>query len=286
MLFRRCGTARSAYTGGNPSSTDHRPAMSDSATKTRMEPSLRGQDNPFLVDSRLEILHLLHAIMREASLISVNIGVNDFFLTSVMDIDEDNDCLYLERGRGRPPLSNALQSRTLWYDTTLDKIKIRFASTGIATVTHAGGEAYRICLPQAITRIQRREHYRAVTPMVTPLKCRISIGENAGDAPPAEAGAIELAVCDISCGGLAIQTPPAIFAPELGVRYACTLLLPDTSGLRMTVQARNAYMQTLRSGKILQRCGFAYLNAPESSLAAIQRYILHLERQLRTRAAR
>lgn len=257
--------------------------MFESATPSpRLEPTIRGQDNPFLVDSRLEILHILHAIMREATLITVNVDVNDFFLTSVLAIDDDAGYLYLERGRSRPPLSNVFKNRRLHYNTTLDRIKIRFTSTGIETVMHAGGEAYRVPVPDELARIQRREFYRVPTPIMTPLKCHIS-GIETRDGTHRS---VELAVADISCGGVAVQSPPELFTPELGTQYHCTLLLPDSAGLRLTVQARNAFVQTLRSGKITQRCGFSFQNAPEALLAGIQRYILHLERQLRARAAR
>lgn len=257
--------------------------MFDSATRnTNLEPIVRGQDNPFLVDSRLEILHILHAIMREATLVTVYVDANDFFLTSVLAIDDDAGYVYLERGRSRPPLSNVFKNRKLHFNTTLDRIKIRFTSTGIETVMHAGSEAYRIAVPEELARIQRREFYRVPTPMLAPLKCHLSSIEITEGAR----SYVELPVADISCGGVAVQSPPDLFTPELGAQYNCTLLLPETAGLRLTLQARNAFVQTLRSGKITQRCGFSFQNAPEAMLAGIQRYILHLERQLRTRAAR
>jgi c-di-GMP-binding flagellar brake protein YcgR len=118
------------------------------------------------------------------------------------------------------------------------------------------------------------------TPIVSPVKCRISIYENATDA------SVGLNLCDISCGGIAVQSPPALFTPELGTCYHCTILLPGTPGLRAMMQARNAFMITLANGKITQRCGFAFVNPPETLLAAVQRYILGLERQRRTRAGR
>ena len=250
------------------------------AVADRMDLAAENRDNPFLVESGLEIAHLLSALMREAALITVNVDAYDFFLTSVVAVDSDAGCVYLERGRGKLRPVQELNNRRLAYSTTLDKVKIRFTCTGIEAVSYAGSEAYRIPLPLELMRIQRREFYRVPAPMGTPVKCRLSADDNTTDA------IVELHLSDISCGGISVQAPPALFTPELGACYACTLLLPDTSGLRVQVQARNAHMVTLRNGKIVQRSGFAYVKPAASTLAGIQRYILRLERQRRAHAGR
>jgi flagellar brake protein len=237
---------------------------------------MAGQDNPFIVESHLEIMHILHAIMRESALITVNLDVNDFFLTSLLAIDESANCIYLERGHGRPILSNGQKSRRLSFNTTLDKVQIRFACEGIEATDYARREAYRIALPKELLRIQRREFYRVPTPIAAPIKCSIYTDEHAGN------GSVELNICDIGCGGIAVQSHPTLFTPALGTCYSSIVYLPATAGLRIKVQARNAFMMTLRNGKITQRCGFAFLEPSEQMLATVQRYILALERQRRT----
>jgi c-di-GMP-binding flagellar brake protein YcgR len=251
------------------------PSVATNAVK--IEPAITGQDNPFMVGSRLEITHILHAIMREAALITVTLNASDFFLTSIMAIDESTDSMFLERGRSGPRLSSALKTRRLPCSTTLDKIKIRFTCEGIEATDYAGNDAYRIALPAEMLRIQRREYYRMPAPLIAPVKCRISNDENTADA------GVELNLCDISCGGIAVQSPPALFTPDLGDCYLCTILLPGTPGLHVTIQARNAFMIALPNGKITQRSGFAFVNPPENISASVQRYILNLERQRRTR---
>lgn len=255
--------------------------MSSIATNAvRLEPTMVGQDNPFMVSSQLEITHILHAILRDGALITVTVDANDFFLTSLLAIDDSENCMYLERGHASPHSSRALRGRPLSFDTTLEKVQIRFCSVGIEAMEYDGKAAYRIPLPAEMLRIQRREFYRVSTPIAVPLKCRLSVGKNAAD------GAVELTICDISCGGIAVRSPPALFAPELGTFYSCSILLPGTSGLRIKVQARNAFMVTLLNGKIAQRCGFVFVDPAESMLATVQRYILNLERLQRTRGRR
>ena len=253
--------------------------MSTSAI-AKIEPPIAGHDDPFTVASRLEITHILHAIMRDAALITVHVDVIDFFLTSVLAIDEKENCMYLERGRGRATLSNALTHRKFSYSTALDKVRISFACEGIEPVSYAGEPAYKIALPIALQRIQRRESYRMATPVAMPVKCQIFANGNPGE------GGVDLMLYDISCGGIAVRSLPASFYLAFGESYSSTLFLPGTSGLQIMLQARNAFMITLLNGETTQRAGFAFVNPPESILATIQRYILTLERQHRSRGGR
>ena len=250
---------------------------SATANAVKVEPVIAGPDHAFMVGSRLEMTHILHAIMRDAALVTVMVDANDFFLTSILAIEEETDSLYLERGRGRSHLSSAFKNRWLSCSTTLDKVKIRFTCEGIEAVTYDGNEAYRIALPAEMLRIQRREYYRMPLPVISPVKCRISNNEKL-----IEPG-VELNLCDISCGGIAVQAPPAVFTPDLGTCYHGDVRLPGTPGLRVVLQSRNSFMITLPNRKTTQRSGFAFVNPPESLLALVQRYILNLERQRRTR---
>lgn len=241
------------------------------------EPAVSNKDSPFMVGTRLEMIHILYAIMREAALVSVTLDAEDFFLTSILAVDESTDSLYLERGRGKPRTSSPLRHRRLKCSTTLDKVKILFTCENIEATDYAGNEVYRLSLPVEMLRIQRREHYRMPLPLMSPVKCRIAREEDATDP------GVELNLCDISCGGIAVQAQPATFSPDLGTFYSGTILLPGTSGLRIRLQARNAFMITLPNKKTAQRSGFTFVNLPENISASIQRYILHLERQRRTR---
>ena len=254
--------------------------MAKTPAAQQTEPAATRQENPFLVASRLEITHILQAMMRDAALISVNADADNFFLTSLLAIDEHAGCMYLERGRDKAGFAAAHKNRTLSYSATLNKVQIRFTCGSIEATHYAGQEVYKVPLPGELLRIQRREYYRVPTPIVNPVKCRITAGEDTSDA------SVELNLSDIGCGGIAVQSPPALFTPVLGAYYSSVILLPGTAGLRMAIQSRNAFMVTLRNGKITQRCGFAFLDPTENTLATIQRYIMTLERQRRNHAAR
>jgi len=245
-----------------------------------IEPTLAASDsdhNQYLVGSRLEITQILAALMRQSALITASSSDNQFFLTSIIAVDEENDTLLLELGRDQASIQHALKQQKLQCSTALDKVKIQFTCNELEVVGHDGERALRMALPRKLLRLQRRENFRIAIPMSAPVKCTLAPADPEQAATPA----VELVVHDISGGGLAVITPPALFTPELGGYYNCVIGLPGTSGAGARVQARNAFMVTLANGKITQRSGFSFVRPTESLLATIQRYIMNIERSRR-----
>jgi c-di-GMP-binding flagellar brake protein YcgR len=241
------------------------------------EPDDLAGQNQYAVGSRLEILQILAAIMRQGALVTASPGGNSFFLTAITAIDEDDGTLLLECGRQQEQIENVLKQQRLKCSTALDKVKIQFMCEGIEIVDTGRGLAFKMPLPQEMIRLQRREHFRIGIPMASPVKCAIFLPE----PEPAQPAKVELSVHDISGGGIAVITPPALFTPEIGAEYSCLISLPGTTGARALIQARNAFMITLANGKVTQRSGFAFVRPAESLLATIQRYIMNLERARR-----
>lgn len=235
--------------------------------------------NAFTTGSKLEILHILHALMRKAVLITVNVDAREFFLTSLLGIDEKSNRLYFERGRAAAGIPNIRTDRKISYRTKLEQVEIRFSSTGMRATIYAGNEAYEIPLPEELQRIQRRESYRVRTPLIKALKCRLT-----REAAP-KSDTVELNIINISCGGIAIQCPPERFKPQIGDRYDCVLLLPYAPGLQVTVTVCDTSETKLLNGDKSQHTGCAFVAPTESTLATIQRYIMMLERQQRTQRA-
>ncbi len=227
----------------------------------------------YSVGSRLEISQILRAIMRSNGLITASVGGDDFFLTSIVSIDDESGHLMLECDREGRHAQRVLAKQRLLCNTTLDKIKIQFVCQQIEMALCEGRDAFKAALPQDLVRLQRRENYRVPTPIAAPVKCTLTL------PPGAPQATASLSLVDISCGGMAVVTPQDLFTPELGTVYECTLHLPGTTALRVQVQARNACVSKLPNGKAAQRSGLAFINLRESMLSTIQRYIMGLERQ-------
>lgn len=247
------------------------------ASPVDAEHSAETDYHQYAIGSRLEISQILHAIMRHAGSITASVGGEDFFLTSIVKIDDEAGYLMLECDRNGRHVEHILRKQRLLCSTALDKIKIQFVCERIEIELCDGRDTFKAALPQDLLRLQRREYFRMSTPVTTPVKCNISIPHSDPRAT------VELRLTDISCGGISLLTPSELFTPELGAHYDCALHLPGTAALHTRVQARNAFMMELANGKVAQRSGFAFVDLRESMRATIQRYIMSLERPRKIR---
>jgi c-di-GMP-binding flagellar brake protein YcgR len=159
----------------------------------------------------------------------------------------------------------------------LEKVQIQFACSGVEAAAYDGRPAFRVALPQAVSRLQRREHFRISTPVAAPLKCVVTLVR---DGQPAR---VELVVTDISCGGLSLAAPPGQFEPVAGESYACTIAIPGSGPLNTSIEVHHTHIVKGTHGRETFRFGFSFVNPPGSMVTAIQRYIMQLERERRAR---
>ena len=166
------------------------------------------------------------------------------------------------------------------FETSLDKIRILFASALVEECNHGGTPALKIAVPETLIRLQRREYYRMTTPVSNPVRVTIPL-------PPALGGAdTPFPLADISCGGIAILDNKLILGETIGRDYpGCRIDLPDVGIVTTTLQIRNSLDMTLLNNKLNRRLGCQFVDLPRSMLAHVQRYITRLERERNARMA-
>ena len=230
----------------------------------------------YLVRSPREILFLLRQLSARKSLISVlPDGGQPSGLLSLLDVDEDDGVLTLDVA-GDPQLNARLQRSTrIACETQLDRVQIRFQLAGpLRSAQFEGGPAHAAPVPDAVLRLQRREHYRIVTPISQPLRCLIPIRDAKGTK------IFEARVLDISGGGIALAAPTngTEFGP--GMQFdSCKLELPDSPPIVTKLLVRNLFKITQMNGTELVRAGCQFVGLAPSQEATLQRYILRLERE-------
>ncbi|MES2017413.1 MAG: flagellar brake protein [Pseudomonadota bacterium] len=235
----------------------------------------------FEVVSRREIIALLRGIGEKKQLIRMLIhGEADVCVTSILEVDADNDVVILDCSINKEQNMRALAARGLRFETTLDKIRILFAAPGISATTFEGGPALSLSIPESMVRLQRREYYRMETPLSNPVRVSVSL-------PPEMGGGLcVFPLADISCGGVALLDHKLELDNTIGKNYLnCRLDLPDIGAVSMTLQIRNSLDITLLNNKPNRRLGCAFVNLSRAGLAQVQRYITKLERERNARLA-
>lgn len=228
----------------------------------------------YLVSSRQEIAQILRALSRQNEMVTAYFKQgSEFFLTSIVEVDSASGGLIVDCGQEAEANRRALAADKFVFVTNLDRIKIQFSTTALAQINHQGRPAFRAPLPTSLLKLQRREYYRLVTPLRTPLHCIIP---NLGGARH------EVMVADISVGGVGISglRPEALL--ENGQQLAhCRIALPEEGIVAATLEVRNLYQSTLRSGGQVLHAGCHFVDIPAAHQAMIQRYIIRIDRERR-----
>jgi c-di-GMP-binding flagellar brake protein YcgR len=236
-------------------------------------------DGRFSVTSPLEIGQILQGLARRAVLLTADLyGGGGFFLTSIVAVDTAGGQLWLDAATNPAQVERVLRAPGMTCTGSLEKVQIQFACSGIGAAEYDGRPAFRAALPQVLSRLQRREHFRISTPVVAPLKCVLSVVR---DGKPTR---VELAVADISCGGVSLTAVSGQFEPVAGETYACTIALPGAGPLNTTIELHHTHIVKGAHGKESLRSGFSFVNPSAPMVTAIQRYIMQLERERRARA--
>lgn len=228
----------------------------------------------YQVHSRREITALLRGIGEQHQLLTMLInGGADVVVTSILEVDDANDAVIIDCAPGALLNQRIVESDDISFEAALDKIRILFSAPGADACLHEGRPALRIAIPASLIRLQRREYYRVNTPPDQPLRCSIPLPPESG------VGMYTALLGDISCGGIAILDEQKILENAPGFEYRdCHIDLPGIGALTVTLQIRNSQELTLFNGKTSRRLGCMFVDLPNAMLAAIQRYIMHIER--------
>jgi c-di-GMP-binding flagellar brake protein YcgR len=228
----------------------------------------------FTVSWKKEIVYILRAVMGNTELVSAYFNHGEsFILTSIIDIDPDEELVFLDLGANEEANEKILDSEKIIFVTAHDKIKVQFVSNWIEKVRLEGQDVFRIELPKSLINLQRREYYRVTTPISNPLKCVVLMEDKRK---------VEMTVADISIGGVGVVLPPADAVVEPGMVFnGCNLVLPEIGNIVATMEIRNVFEVTLRNGLKTKRAGCQFINLSANMQSMIQRYIIKVERERR-----
>ena len=235
----------------------------------------------FEVGSRREIIALLRQLGgRNQSIRMLIRGQADVCVTTILDIDAGAGLVMLDVPVDREQHQRALEASQIRFETTLDKIRIVFSAEGLSATTFEHRAALQMDLPETMIRLQRREYYRMPTPVTNPVRVTIP------RPPELGGGLLHFPLVDISCGGICLFDTRHELNNTIGTSYQlCRIDLPDGIPVTTTLQVRNSIDATLLNNKTQRRIGCAFVNMPRAGMAAVQRYITHLERERNARNA-
>jgi flagellar brake protein len=229
------------------------------------------EDRYFLL-GRMEILSVLNELIHRRESVSVlfNNG-SEFFVTTLLEASHDELVFDLSgdaRANQRLP-----ESLRCVFVARLNGIRVQFAVGQAQRFSWGGSDAFRVPLPERVVRLQRRESYRLLLPVVRPLMATFF---SAGDIVLGEWPAHNLSV-----GGLAITVSGAP-ALTLSAEIArLQLPLPKQRTIDCAVAVHHTTLLSEQQGNALYRIGVSFSALPPAMGVTIQRYITQIEHERR-----
>lgn len=235
----------------------------------------------YRVVSRREIVALLRQIAEKNQLVRMLVhGEADVCVTSILEVDPDNDTLVLDRSIDRDQNRRILSAGKVSCETSLDKIRIMFKLENVRETEYEGSNALEADIPETMVRLQRREFYRMATPVTNPVRAIIPLPDELGG------GTASFPLSDISCGGIAFLDSKHQLGEAMGRTFeGCRIDLPDIGPVVTGLEIRNMFDVTLLNNKTSRRFGCMFVNISRGNLSNVQRYITRLERERNARLA-
>ena len=232
----------------------------------------------YLLHSRTEVLAVLRSVVQKGALITAHFDQGrSFFLTSMIALQPDDGELTLDVGSNEEMNAKALKAGKLIFTTVVDKVKIQFSLERLRRTDYQGRPAFIGAVPGTLLRLQRREFFRLATPVATPIRLCTTLMP--------EGRAVDVSLLDISGGGVGLMAPLDLAGLlERGrMLENCRIMLPGEGLLAATLCVRNLFDVTTRGGSRYVRVGCEFVGLPTARLTAVQRYIIHVERERKAR---
>lgn len=243
-------------------------------------PSEFGQ---FILSSRQEIIFYLRLLAKQRSIVTIYINSGqDFFLSSIVAIDETKSQVILDPSSDPENNALALSARQITLLAKLDRVEMQLRLKGVVASMLQGQSTLVAAFPEAMLRLQRREFFRLEPPLATPLHCKLSTHHGEG-----QNRTVELTLSDISGGGISLIGPlemAADFSRD-SLFQDCRLEIPGEGVIQVNLRVRKVIEISARSGEHSLRIGCEFVNLPSSRLTFIERYITRIERERKARHA-
>lgn len=242
------------------------------------ERTLTEQDlDRYTISSPAEILSVLDFLIGRGEPMTVlfNHGAESF-LSMLLDFDEEANQLIFDWGGSEEVNRRFLQAGSGSFLCRPDGIRVQFPAESVRAGEYGDRRAFVSALPRSLLRLQRREYFRINLPVGRRPMCELELGNG---------GIAHLPVHGLSVAGLSFVEEPAAFA-GLGqlVRIPrCRFQLGEYGDVECGLEVRYVTELSNRAGRVLSRMGCRFVDIPPNMQAHIQRYMIHLESERRSK---
>lgn len=249
----------------------------------RMDAELR--DPRFAVNRRIEVLALLRQLADTQVPVLLGHGGSlpdqpaETVCATLRGVHPEHDELLFDAGGDDAQWQRLVAAPAMTVEGQFQSVRLLFEAGPAKPDAAHGAHAFRVAMPAAIQRLQRREAFRVSAPAEPVLECRCNPRHDLGRVA-------RLRVLDLSAGGasLALDDPTLELAPG-DLLGNCRIELPGVGTLFCSLQIRHLDKLSAVDAELgRQRLGCVFIDLPGPSVTQLQRYLNNLQRQRRAHA--
>ncbi|MEK7811552.1 MAG: flagellar regulator YcgR PilZN domain-containing protein [Pseudomonadota bacterium] len=245
--------------------------MQNKEIPLKIEVFSQDNENDFIVANPKEILSILRAISSRRNRVALYYNEdNSMVLTLLLAVDEGG--IWVDAATSLVDNKNIERSGRIVFVSSHNQAKVQWVSTDTSLGLYENSPAFYLPLPKKLLRLQRRDYYRLLTPEPNALKCIIR------PAPAHQHHIEEVTVMDISIGGVALVCAEDGVELHPGTTYPnCEIELPGEGIVIATIEVKNAFKVTERTGEVKRRAGCVFVKPDGQTTIMLQRYVAHMQ---------
>jgi len=239
-------------------------------------------DEKYMLRSAKEILAILRAIQRSNTLITAHFDHGKYsILTAILDVRKSDNSIVLDYGMNKHLNQRMVTGGKVLFDTIHNRVTVQFSAPDVVKTRFEHQDAFKMQIPESLLRLQKREYYRADTPIIQPLRCTVPVRDKEkfeDDLPKHTVWKVILE--NISLGGICIIDFPEQAIITRGMIFKdCHIVLPDIGKIVIDIEIVNTEDTEVKAGETIKRYGCKFIHINDAVQSMIQRYIINLDRE-------
>lgn len=242
------------------------------------------EDREFRIPSKREMLSILQRIAKQGTRVALYYDAHhNFILTTLLAVNENG--MWLDVGPFPPENERLLLSEQFTFISVHQNVKVQFVAHHVENALFENTKAFYLELPDYLLRIQRRDFFRLSIPAGTPVMCIIPIKRDNPDKPDAPAAMREVAVLDISGGGIGLLCGEDEADLLKGKTFQdCKIPLPGIGIATATIEVKSGIKFTARNNVVQMRAGCQFINLSSQAESLLHRYTTRLQAEALAKA--
>jgi len=241
----------------------------------------------FTLQNPTEITHKLNIILKQKSLITVYFDAGQsFFLSTLLSIDTKKQTMRLDIASDDNLNKQILKAHKVLFSTNVGGASVNFKLDKVSKPLLGGDKAFTLNFPTEMVWLERRAFYRIQAPVQNTPDCKFELlkTDRLGNET---AYPCNFELYNLSLSGVSFLYDPNLYKSDIleGVKniLRASITLPGIGSFSTDLAIKHQHPQKISEPSKVQIIGAKFETLPDVVESQIQRYMLLVEREKRSK---